>query len=48
MKVFIPNYNNWFTILERNGNFAKIDFYGKKIVFNILGYETKNIQATLF
>lgn len=43
MKVFIPKYNNWFTILERNGNFAKIDFYGKKIVFNILGYQTKNV-----
>jgi hypothetical protein len=48
MKVFIPKYNNWFTILERNGNFAKIDFYGKKIVFNIIGYETKNVQTTLF
>jgi hypothetical protein len=48
MKVFIPNYNDWFNILQRSGNYALIDFNNKKIVFNILGYETKNIQATLF
>ncbi len=48
MKVFIPNYNKWFTIIQKSGNYALIDLYGKKIVFNILGYETKNIQATLF
>ena len=48
MKVFIPNYNDWFNILQRSGNYALIDFNKKKIVFNILGYEIKNIQATLF
>jgi hypothetical protein len=49
MKVFIPNYNNWFNILQKSGNYALIDLYGKKIVFNILGYETQEFkQQTLF
>jgi hypothetical protein len=48
MKVFIPNYNDWFNILQRSGDYALIDFNNNKIVFNISGYETKNIQATLF
>ena len=49
MKVFIPNYNNWFTILQKSGNYALIDLYGKKIVFNILGYEIQEYkQQTLF
>ena len=39
MKVFIPNYNDWFNIIQRSGNYALIDFNKKKIVFNILGYQ---------
>ncbi len=49
MKVYIPNYNNWFNILQKSGNYALIDLYGKKIVFNILGYEIQEFkQQTLF
>jgi hypothetical protein len=49
MKVFIPNYNDWFNILQRSGNYALIDFNKKKIVFNILGYEIQEFkQQTLF
>lgn len=49
MKVFIPNYNNWFNIIQKSGNYALIELYGKKIVFNILGYEIQEFkQQTLF
>jgi hypothetical protein len=49
MKVFIPNYNNWFNIIQKSGNYALIDLYEKKIVFNILGYEIQEFkQQTLF
>jgi len=49
MKVFIPNYNNWFNIIQKSGNYALIDLSGNKIVFNILGYEIQEFkQQTLF
>jgi hypothetical protein len=50
MKVFIKNYNEWFDIIKREGNHALIDFKGQRIVFNILGLETKDkeIQQKLF
>jgi hypothetical protein len=49
MKVFIPNYNNWFNILQKSGNYALIEFNKKKIVFNILGYKIQEFkQQTLF
>jgi hypothetical protein len=49
MKVFIPNYNKLFNIIQKSGNYALIDLYGKKIVFNVLGYEIQEFkQQTLF
>lgn len=38
-KIFIPNYKDWFGIIKQDGNRFLIDFYGKKICYNILGIE---------
>lgn len=49
MKVFIPNYNKWFTIIQRSGNYGLIEFNKKKFVFNILGYQIQEYnQQILF
>ena len=38
-KIYIPNYEDWFDIIKQDGNRVLIDFYGKPIVYNILGIE---------
>jgi hypothetical protein len=37
--IYLPNYKDWFEIIKQDGNRVLIDFYGKSIVYNILGVE---------
>ena len=37
--IYLPNYKDWFDIIKQDGNRVLIDFYGKQIVYNILGVE---------
>lgn len=38
-KIYLPNYKDWFEVIKKEGNRVLIDFYGKKIVYNIIGIE---------
>lgn len=42
-QVFIPAYNDWFTILKQSGNWAVIQFHDKQIAYNILALETRTL-----
>lgn len=46
--VFIQQYNQWFEIIKRDGNYALINFNNSLICYNILGLEVKEKQQKLF
>lgn len=35
--IYLPAYDDWFDIIKQDGSRVLIDFYGKQIVYNILG-----------
>jgi hypothetical protein len=37
--IYLPAYKDWFDIIKQDGNRVLIDFYGKSIVYNILGVQ---------